>query len=63
MWMLSSTICVGLQLAQAHIRPAEAILMPETEIFQLYHTLAGISMMVNVTVEVEKLKIMVIYIR
>lgn len=63
MWMLLSTICVGLQVAQAHILPVEAISMLETEIFQLYHTLAGISMMANVTLEVEKLKIMVIYTR
>lgn len=63
MWMLWSTICVGLQVAQVLILPVEATLMLETEIFQLYHTLAGISMMANVILEVEKLKTMVIYIR
>lgn len=63
MWMLLSTTCVGLRVAQAHILPVEAILMLGPEIFQLCHTLAGISMMANVELEVEKLKIMVICIR
>lgn len=63
MWMLWSTTCVALGVAQALILPAEATLMPATEIFQLCRTLAGISMMANVKLEVEKLKIMVICIR
>lgn len=63
MWMLLSTTCVGLGVAQAHILPVEATLMLATEIFQLCHTLAGISMMANVELEVERLKIMVTSIR
>lgn len=63
MWMLLSTTCVGLRVAQARILLVEVILMLGTEIFQLCHTLAGISMMANVKLEVEKLKIMAISIR
>lgn len=63
MWMLLSTTCVGLQVAQAPIPPVGAILMLGVKIFQLCRTQAGISMMANVTLEMEKFRITVIYIR
>jgi len=63
MWMLLSTTCVGLEVAQAPMLLVEVILMLGPKIFQLCRTLTGISMTENVRVEVETLKIMVICIR
>lgn len=63
MWMLSSTTCVGLRVAQAPIQPVEAISTLGTKIFQQCLTLAGISMMADVTPQMEKSRIMETYIR
>lgn len=58
MWMLLSTTCVGLRVAQEPIQPVEAISMLGAKVFQKCRTLAGISMMANVTPQMEKSRIM-----
>lgn len=63
MWMLLSITCVAPEVAQAHTLPVGAISMLGTEIFQLCHILAGISMMASAKVEVEKLRVIMISIR
>lgn len=63
MLMRSSTTCVEVELGPEPIQPVEAILMQRPEIFQQSLIQVGISTMGNATLQVERLKIMVIFIR
>lgn len=63
MWMLSLIICVGMLRVQEQAVLVEATSTLEVEIFQQSHTLVGILMMVNVKLEVETLRAIMILIR